>query len=111
MVKSISTQYGPAKSVAPAVDPASKDTYEAKGKLIASWEDAQYSLNLVRSSFTDRFGLIIYSKQANAEAELAIAEALLLEKQNGPKKAAELEKKQSDDLEVARQKNQKTFRP
>src|SRR5579859_822811 len=111
MEKSISTQYGPATSVAPAVDPASKDTYAAKGKLVASWEDAQYSLNLVRSSFTDRFGLIIYSKQANAEAELAIAEALLLEKKNGPKKAAELEKKQSDDLEVARQKNQKTFRP
>ncbi len=111
MEKSISTQYGPATSVAPAVDPASQDTYAAKGKLVASWEDAQYSLNLVRSSFTDRFGLIIYSKQANAEAELAIAEALLLEKKNGPKRAAELEKKQSDDLEVARQKNQKTFRP
>ncbi|HET7206687.1 MAG TPA: hypothetical protein VFI95_08910 [Terriglobales bacterium] len=111
MVKSISTQYGPATSVAPAVDPASKENYDAKGKLVASWEDAQYSFNLVRSSFTDRFGLVIYSKQANAEAELAIAEALLLEKQNGPKRAAELEKKQVDDLEVARRKNQKTFRP
>ena len=111
MVKSISTQYGPATSVAPAVDPASKENYDAKGKLVASWEDARYSFNLVRSSFTDRFGLVIYSKQANAEAELAIAEALLLEKQNGPKRAAELEKKQVDDLEVARRKNQKTFRP
>jgi hypothetical protein len=111
MVKSISAQYGPVTSMAPAVDPSSKDNYDAKGKLVASWEDAQYSFNLVRSSFTDRFGLVIYSKRANAEAELAIAEALLLEKQNGPKRAAELEKKQSDDLEVARQKNQKTFRP
>lgn len=111
MVKSISTKYGPATSVAPAIDPGSKDSYDAKGKLVASWEDAQYSFNLVRSTFIDRFGLIIYSKKANAEAELAIVEALLLEKQNGPKRAAELEKKQSDDLEVARLKNQKTFRP
>jgi hypothetical protein len=111
MVKSISAKYGPASTVAPVVDPASKDTYDAKGRLVASWEDAHYSFNLVRSSFTDRFGLIIYSKQANAEAELAIAEALLLAKQNGPRIAAELEKKQSDDLEVAREKNQKTFRP
>ena len=111
MVKSISAKYGPASTVAPVVDPASKDTYDAKGRLVASWEDAHYSFNLVPSSFTDRFGLIIYSKQANAEAELAIAEALLLAKQNGPRIAAELEKKQSDDLEVAREKNQKTFRP
>jgi hypothetical protein len=111
MAKSISAKYGPTTSIAPAIDPASKDNYDAKGRLVASWEDAHYSFNLVRSSFTDRFGLIIYSKQANAEAELAIVEALILEKQNGPKRAAEVEKKQTDDLEVARQKNQKTFRP
>jgi hypothetical protein len=111
LMNSISTKYGAPTSVAPVADSASKETYDAKGKLVASWEDAHYSFNLVRSSFTDRFGLIIYSKQANAEAELAIAEALILEKQNGPKRAAELEKKQTDDLEVARQKNQKSFRP
>ncbi|MGC2528308.1 MAG: hypothetical protein WA639_11205 [Candidatus Acidiferrum sp.] len=111
MVNSISAKYGPASSVATVVDPASKDTYDAKGRLVASWEDTHYSFNLVRSYFTDRFGLIIYSKQANAEAELAIAEARLLAKQNGPRIAAELEKKQSDDLEVTREKNQKTFRP
>jgi hypothetical protein len=103
-------KYGPATSLAPEVDPASKDNYDAKGQLVASWENAPYSFNLVRSAFTDRFGLIIYSKQANAEAELAIAEALLLQKQNGPKKVAELEKK-SDDFQVAWEKNQKTFRP
>jgi hypothetical protein len=111
MMKSISAKYGPTTSVAPVIDPASKDRYDSKGRLVASWEDGQYSFNLVRSSFTDRFGLIIYSKQANAEAELAIAEALIFEKQNGPKRAAELEKKQTDDLEVARHKNQKSFRP
>lgn len=111
MEKSISLQYGPPTIVAPVVDPPPKDNYDAKGRLVASWENSQYSFNLVRSSFTARFGLIIYSKQANAEAELAIAEAVMLEKQNGPKRAAELVKKQSDDLEVARQKNQKTFRP
>ena len=80
MVNSISAKYGPASSVATVVDPASKDTYDAKGRLVASWEDTHYSFNLVRSYFTDRFRLIIYSKQANAEAELAIAEARLLAK-------------------------------
>lgn len=111
MVKSISAKYGPTTSIAAVFDSASKNDYDAKGRLVASWENAQYSFNLVRSSFTDRFGLIIYSKAANAQAELALVEALILEKQNAPKTAAARDKKQSDDLELARQKNQKTFRP
>jgi hypothetical protein len=111
MVKSISANYGLATTLAPAVDPASIDRYEAKESLVASWEDAQYSFNLVRSAFTERFGLVMYSKRANGEAELAIAESVRLEKQDGPKKEADRQKKETDALEVARQKNQKTFRP
>jgi hypothetical protein len=111
MVKSISANYGPSTTLAPAADPASIDRYESKGSLVASWEDPQYSFNLVRSAFTERFGLVLYSKRANAEAELAIAETVRLEKQNGPKKEADRQKRETDALEVARQKNQKTFRP
>jgi hypothetical protein len=111
MVKSISTKYGPATNVVPEIDSAKNDRYDATQKPVASWEDAQYSFNLVRSSFTDRLGLIIYSKRVNAEAELAIVEAAKLEEQEGPKREAERQKKQMDDLEVARQKNQKIFRP
>ena len=111
VVKSISAKYGPSTTLAPAVDPASIDKYDAKGTLVASWEDAQYSFNLVHSAFTDRFGLVLYSKRANAEAELAIAENLRLEKLDGPKREAERQKKESDGIEAARLKNQKSFRP
>jgi hypothetical protein len=68
-------------------------------------------LNLVRSSYTDRFGLVIYSKRVNAEAELAISEALKLEEQERPEKESNQLKKDAEDLEAARQKNQKTFHP
>ena len=111
MVKSISTKYGPATNVVVEIDSAKDDRYEVRQKPVASWEDAQYSFNLVRSSFTDHLGLIIYSKRVNAEAELSIVEAAKLEEQAGPKREAERQKKQMDDLEVARQKNQKIFRP
>jgi hypothetical protein len=111
MVKSISTKYGPATNVVVEIDSAKDDRYEVRQKPVASWEDAQYSFNLVRSSFTDHLGLIIYSKRVNAEAELAIVEAVKLEGQKGPQREAERQKKQTDDLEVARQKNQKIFRP
>jgi len=111
MEKSISAKYGAATTVVSAADQAANDPYSGKGRLIASWEDPQYSFNLVRSSFTDRFGLIIYSKRANAEAELALVEALKLEKQAIPQTEAARQKKETDALELARQKNQKTFRP
>ena len=111
MVKSISAKYGLATYVALAIDFPTNDRYDVKQTAVASWEDAQYSFNLVRSSFTDHLGLIIYSKRVNAEAEVAIAEAVKSEQQEGPNREAARQKKQTDDLEVARQKNRKIFRP
>jgi hypothetical protein len=111
MVKSISVKYGPATIVAPELDSVTDGRYNPKQEPVASWEDAQYSLSLVRSSYNDVLGLVAFSKRANAQAELAIAEAVKLDEQEGPKKEAERQKKQVDDLEVARQKNQKSFRP
>ena len=111
MVKSISAKYGPATIVAPEVDSATNERYDSKQKPVASWEDTQYSFSLVRSSYNDVLGLVALSKLTNAQAELAIAEAVTLDEQEGPKREAERQKKQMDDLEVARQKNQKSFRP
>jgi hypothetical protein len=111
MVKSISAKYGPATNVVLEINATKNDRYDVKQKPVASWEDAQYSFNLVRSTFSDDLGLIIYSKRVNAEAELAIVEAVKLEEQEGPQREAERVKKQMDDLEVARQKNRKIFRP
>src|SRR5712692_4294732 len=110
MVKSISAKYGLATNVVLEIDSARNDRYDVRQKPVACWEDAQYSFNLVRSSLTDRLGLIIYSKRVNAEAALAIGEAVKLDQQEGPKREAGRLKKQTDDLEVMRQKNQKSFR-
>jgi hypothetical protein len=110
MVKSISAKYGPATSIVPETDSATNDRYEVRQRTVASWEDAQYSFNLVRSFFTDGFELVIYSKRVNAEADFAIAQAIKLEEQEGPQREAERQKKETDDLEVTQQKNQKSFR-
>ena len=111
MVKSVSVKYGPATIVAPEVDSATDGRYNSKQQPVASWEDAQYSFSLVRSSYNDVLGLVAFSKLANAQAELASAEAVKLDAQEGPKRETERQKKQVDDLEVARQRNQKSFRP
>ena len=111
MVKSISAKYGPATIVAPEIDSAVADRYSSKQMPVASWEDEQYSVNLVRSSFSDVLGLVVLSKRVNTQAELAIGEAVKLDEQEGPKREADRLKKQKDDLQVAREKNQKSFRP
>src|SRR5712692_2160849 len=111
MVKSISAKYGPPTNVVLEIDSVKSDPYDVEQKPVAYWEDAQYSFRLVRSSFTDHLGLIIYSKRVNAEVALAIVEAVRLEKQEGPKREAERKAKQIADLEAAREKNQKSFRP
>src|SRR6266403_346068 len=111
MVKSISAKYGPATSVKSEVDSATNERYDMKQKPVATWEDSQYSLNLIRSSSSGSFELLIYSKRLNAEAEVALAEAVKLEKLEEPQREAERQKKQNGDLEATRQKNQKIFRP
>src|SRR6266852_4780562 len=58
MVKSISAKYGPATSVKPEVDSATNERYDLKQKPVATWEDSQYSLNLIRSSSSGSFELL-----------------------------------------------------
>jgi len=111
MVKSISAKYGPATVLDPAPDPALIEGFSNSDKTLASWEDSQYLFKLVRSPFTNRFGLVLFSKKVNAAAELAIADAVTLEKQEKPQREADLKQKEADDLEAERLKNQKVFRP
>jgi len=111
MTKSLSAKYGPPTNVALEIDSPTTLKYELRQKPIAFWEDPQYSLNLVRSSFSDGFQLIIYSKQAAAQADTALADVVKMDEQNAPKRAVERQKKEADDLEATRQKNQKGFRP
>jgi hypothetical protein len=110
MEKVLTAKYGPVRNVALAID-SSNERYDLREKIIASWEDPQYSIDLVRSGFTDDFGLVIYSKRVNADAELAIAEAVRMEEQERPKREAERQKREIDDLEATRQKNRKIFHP
>jgi hypothetical protein len=110
-VRSISVKYGPATSVESEIDPVMNALYNMKQGALASWQDSQYSFDLVRTPLNNHFGLVIYSKRVNAEAEVGIAQGVKLEEQERPEREADQKKKEADDLEAARQKNQKTFHP
>jgi hypothetical protein len=111
MVKSIAAKYGPATSIALEIDSAGNEQYELRQKPVASWEDSQYSFNLVRSQFSNAFQLVIYSKRVNAEADAALVQVVKVDELEAPQRAVARQKKEADATELTRQKNQKSFRP
>jgi hypothetical protein len=111
LVQSITAQYGP--SIKPPVR-INVEKFEPQGpedKVVAHWEDAQYSVSLNRSYFANGFTLVMYSLQANATADEAIAKAMQLEELEGPQKEVDRQKKEADELAAARVKNLQSFRP
>ena len=111
MIRVVSAKYGVAtRPVAALVNFPMKPSYHATEKVIARWEDPQYSLNLF-CSYGDTFAIVMFAKQMDAQAGISIAESVKLEKEEAPQKQAARTKKDADDLEVDRQKNIKTLRP
>ena len=113
MVEAISANYGTATR--PPAEIMFPSIYNESVKVMARWEDSQYSFNLVRSSYQLSFGMVVYSKQLDALAQAAITEARRLDQQEAPQKELELRQKQQADsrvlLEKARLANKPSFRP
>jgi hypothetical protein len=111
MAQAISARYGTGVRIYPETSLPTNDAYASPDKVIARWDDSQNSVSLFRSSRLNSYGLALFSKRLDAQAESAIAESVRLDTQEAPQKEIERKKKEVDDLEVARQKNRKTFHP
>src|SRR5260221_1605368 len=98
IVKSISAKYGPATIVAPEIDSAAGPRFNTKQTSVASWEDVHYSVNLVRSSFSDVLGLVVLSRRVNKQAELAPRGGGEIHEQKGPKTEGDPQKKKKGDI-------------
>jgi hypothetical protein len=116
MVEAISAQYGIAtKPTAKIILFSSFHIYNDSEKVIARWEDTQYSFNLFRSSYQPTFGLLVFSKRLDRSAVAAIAEAIRLDDQEAPQREIERQRKQEEESRAAQEKarpaNKGTFRP
>src|SRR5713226_5042063 len=109
MVEAISAKYGTATRPDAQISFPTNELYGSTEKVIARWEDSQYSVNLFRSSLLNSFGLVMFSKGLDGQAEAAISESVKLEGREDLQKESERQKKEADNLEVARQKNRNTF--
>ena len=105
MVEAISAQYGIAtKPTAKIILFSSFHIYNDSEKVIARWEDTQYSFNLFRSSYQPTFGLLVFSKRLDRSAVAAIAEAIRLDDQEAPQREIERQRKQEEESRAAQEK-------
>ncbi len=115
MVEALSVTYGPATLPATAISSALSRGSPDSDTIVAHWEDAQHSLDLVRPSYASTFGLVVGSKRLDALARAASLEAIRLDEQEAPRRAIERKQQQEDEdharQETARRANKATFRP
>jgi hypothetical protein len=116
MVEAISATYGTAtKPAAKMISFSSSQGYSESEKVMARWEDSQYSFNLFRSSYQPTFGMVVFSKRLDALAQLAIVEAMRLDEQEAPQREMERQKKEDEEKRAAQEKvrpaNKENFRP
>lgn len=123
LVESVSAKYGRASRPDGEITLSStqiygdgEKTYSSQSeKIIAQWEDSQYSYNLFRSSVQSTFGLVAYSKRLQALAQTAVVEAIRLDEQEAPQRELARQTKKGEEnrvqLEKARRVNKIPFRP
>ena len=94
MIEAISARCGIAvRPVATIVLFSTAHAYNDKEKVLARWEDSQYSYNLYRSSNQPAFGMLVFSKRLDALAQTAIAKAIRLDNQEAPQRERDRPKK------------------
>jgi hypothetical protein len=117
IIEAISTKYGPATTPGDSVSVPTSDstTYEDQEKVLARWDNEQYSYNLYRSSYGSTFGLVAFSKMLDLLARNASRESDRLDKLEAPAKELAQQKKRVDDArsaqEAARSMNKPKFHP
>lgn len=116
LIESISAHYGkptrPAGTIS-VYSPA--HLYSQDAKLIARWENSQYSFNLFRVSYQATPGMLIFSKRVQQLAQAATVEATRLDAQEAPQREIDRQMKRDEEMHAAGRKvrpaNKVNFRP
>lgn len=113
MIEALSAVYGAASRSGTEI--AYHTYYAEAAPVLARWEDAQCSYNLIRLDDRSSFALVLFSKRLDALAQTAIREGARLDAADAPKKEAERARKQAEDARMAEEKsrlaNKAGFRP
>jgi len=116
LIEGISAKYGtPTTPVAKIISSSPSRAYSDSEKVLARWEDSQYSFNLFRFSYGSAPGMLVFSKRLDALAQVAIFQAIRMNEQEAPQREIDRLKKQDEEKNAAAQKarpvNKANFRP
>ena len=110
LVESLSATYGTATRPDATVSIGSL-VYAESEKVIARWEDSEYSFSLFRSSYQPSFGVLAVSKRLEGLARTALLEAARLDRQEAPQREVESLKKHAEQERAQQDKARLTNRP
>lgn len=112
MIEAISALYGPATMPERTIAVSgSAAYYEDNQKVLACWEDAQYSYNLFRSPYGNAFGLVAFSRKLDLMASDSSREGDRLDKLEAPGKELARQTKQEEDKRAAQEKARLISKP
>ena len=116
LIEGISAKYGkPTLPAATIISSSSSQKYSDSEKVIARWENPEYSLNLFRFFYKSSYGMVVFSKRLNTLAKTAIAESIRLNDLEAPQREIDRQKQQDEEKlsagRKARTANKANFRP
>jgi len=114
IVDALSSVYGP--PLLPAARAKTElNRYEDREEVVAHWQDAEHSFDLIRSAYATNFRLVGVLKRLDSAAQAATQEAKRLDDQEAPQRdaarAASEQNAAKVKLEKARMANKLRFRP
>ena len=115
LVEAVSATYGVATASGRGMTTHVIPSSSGHDRLVASWENPQYSVTLFRSSYLSTYGLVLLSKRLDGLATLASVEATLQDDQEAPQREVERRQKLTPEnrlsQETARRSNKAAFKP
>lgn len=115
LIEVISEEYGAA--TIPSAELSLSTVYDDNEsvKILALWEDTNWSFNLVQSKYQSAFFLVALSKERSALAREAIVEARRLDREEAPQREMDRQSEERElerlEQEKSRLANKPTFRP
>ncbi len=113
IVNSLSSTFGVAQHPKAAI--AFRTYARDTENVLARWDDANVSYDLINAGDPGLYALVVYSKKQEAASQAAMLEASRLDALDAPRKAREAETKRLQDeraaLEETRAANKLNFRP
>jgi hypothetical protein len=110
IIGAVSAKYGPPTQPTGSFVLPSRFSVEPMD-VVARWEDADYSCDLVVNAYDSALELVMFSKRLNALADAAVAEGAQLNTQEAPERLRQQEQNAASDLDKNRVVNKANFRP